>query len=380
MSKMSSVDQMKEALAVLPPKLRAQEEVYYKLHDEYYAAQGAYHDALETKDVETIVRTKAVFDMKRASFLANREQAMPTEAWQHVASFCDHQTRAALSQVDRHMFEQVIYGKHSGVFVWKDKQLNEMKLCSGDGAHVWCRHYISFPHGDGKTPLIRACDTNAKRAVRVLLNAKANIEKIHSEIGSFSDDVLSILLEAGLNASYCIRYVKTPSALRLLLSAGADPFWALVVFTEEHNYVLMKILLKETDVDVNATSSVYDPGYNGNTAMHNIGWGDGDGVGVCKLLVEAGANVNTRNNDGETPMFKCHQSEIAHYLLDVGADPNIRNNNGHTALSELVRDRATSSDILLRLLKVMERPLVDEIDIMTVRNGYVRRKLVRMRP
>lgn len=55
---------------------------------------------------------------------------------------------------------------------------------------------------------------------------------------------------------------------------------------------------------------------------------------IALLLIEAGADVNFKNNDGSTPLhtaaFFC-RTEVVKALLANGADPSIRNNAGSTA-------------------------------------------------
>lgn len=59
---------------------------------------------------------------------------------------------------------------------------------------------------------------------------------------------------------------------------------------------------------------------------------------VAITLIEAGAELNCKNNDGSTPLycaaFFCH-IEIVKALLDKGADKNIRNNFGVTAFESV---------------------------------------------
>ena len=64
-----------------------------------------------------------------------------------------------------------------------------------------------------------------------------------------------------------------------------------------------------------------------------------DGIENMKMLLEAGANVNSRTETGLTPLSLSQQNvELVLFLLEAGADPTITNNYGATAVSWLVRD------------------------------------------
>ena len=59
---------------------------------------------------------------------------------------------------------------------------------------------------------------------------------------------------------------------------------------------------------------------------------------AAKLLIDAGADLNLKNNDGSTALhtsaFFCRE-EIVQLLLDNGADLSLKNNYGNTALESV---------------------------------------------
>jgi ankyrin repeat protein len=60
---------------------------------------------------------------------------------------------------------------------------------------------------------------------------------------------------------------------------------------------------------------------------------------LVELLIDNGANVNTKNLLGETPLYLTTESgslEISKILLNNGADVAIKNNNGNTPLHHAV--------------------------------------------
>lgn len=73
-------------------------------------------------------------------------------------------------------------------------------------------------------------------------------------------------------------------------------------------------------------------------------WRNGDKEGArvacVRLLADAGANVNARDKDGNTPLHETFLSDVEEELLKLGADVNARNNDGETPIFTTVDDAA----------------------------------------
>jgi ankyrin repeat protein len=83
----------------------------------------------------------------------------------------------------------------------------------------------------------------------------------------------------------------------------------------------------------------------GETAMFAAGnYRDSDKVGArvecVRILAEAGAKVNARDDYGNTPLHVIFLTDVDEELLKLGADVNARNNNGETPIFTTVDDAA----------------------------------------
>jgi ankyrin repeat protein len=67
---------------------------------------------------------------------------------------------------------------------------------------------------------------------------------------------------------------------------------------------------------------------------------DGARVKCVRLLAEAGANVNARDNEGNTPLHETFLTDVEEELLKLGADVNARNKEGETPIFTTVDDDA----------------------------------------
>ena len=82
----------------------------------------------------------------------------------------------------------------------------------------------------------------------------------------------------------------------------------------------------ECGADINARDN------DGQTALMNANDED-----CIKVLIEAGADVNAKDNDGWTPLMHLYHEgpEIIEMLIKAGADVNARDNDGETVLGYL---------------------------------------------
>ncbi|MEI6519773.1 MAG: ankyrin repeat domain-containing protein [bacterium] len=69
---------------------------------------------------------------------------------------------------------------------------------------------------------------------------------------------------------------------------------------------------------------------------------------IATMLIAAGADVNAKNNNGETPLFYARSASMITYLVkDCKADPNVASLAGDTALMRIVR---TNKDAVSALI------------------------------
>jgi ankyrin repeat protein len=95
-------------------------------------------------------------------------------------------------------------------------------------------------------------------------------------------------------------------------------------------------LLAQAGADLNARDK------DGNTPLHEIFLTD-----VEEELLKLGADVNARNNDGETPIFTTVDDAAIPLFIEHGADLTIRNNKGETVF-EAAKERGPSREEALR--------------------------------
>ncbi|MEN2710735.1 ankyrin repeat domain-containing protein [Sphingomonas sp. NPDC092331] len=108
---------------------------------------------------------------------------------------------------------------------------------------------------------------------------------------------------------------------------------ALHIVTRRSDSTYLRVLLQQDDINPNLQDN------RGNTPLiiaAERGWGDG-----VQILLKYGANVNTANASGETPLIRAvqvHDIDVARQLLAAGANPDRTDNVTGKSARDYARD------------------------------------------
>ena len=117
----------------------------------------------------------------------------------------------------------------------------------------------------------------------------------------------------------------TPNRLNVANGNGWTPLMNLARYATAEDCKK----LVEAGADINARNK------DGNTALMLATCNKEDGEAICDLLLKAGAGINEKNNDGWTPLMwvaRYSSPEVCKVLIEARADINARNKDGSTAL------------------------------------------------
>ena len=260
------------------------------------------------------------------------------------------------------------------------------------GAHV------NAVNKDGATPLLLACSRAQTESVRLLLKAKTDLDMtyadgdscIHAAIaGDCSKEIIQEIIDYGADVNGVNKRGRTAllfscfyrqmDSVKILLAAGADPtiadeegftclhaavdgrcntetLQALIDYgahvdakRKDGTNALMRAcrtgqsevvkFLLEAGADVNITNA------NGNTTLHVAIIGDCSNE-TLENIIQQGVAVNAISNRSKTALIHACESaktESVKLLLKKGADPNISDDKGNTSLHATVSGRCTDN-------------------------------------
>ena len=216
--------------------------------------------------------------------------------------------------------------------------------CNGHTETV--RYLVGLPEvevdhadGEGRTALHLVAGYHAD-VVQVLIDAGANIEArdnsgyspLHFACSSGSPDSVKMLVRAGAGVRVTNNYGDT--CLIFAASRG---------HTEIVRYL---VGLKEVEVDHTDDED--------GTALH---WAaDNNHADVVQVLIDAGANIEVRDNNGYSPLlWSCSSGslDVAKLLVRAGARVRVTDNGGHTCLEIATSNGHTETvRYLIRLQQV----------------------------
>jgi ankyrin repeat protein len=221
----------------------------------------------------------------------------------------------------------------------------------------------------GATALQLATDRGLPDMVAVLLKAGANSHAVDEfgrgslifGAGSGNSEVVRLLLVAGVKADERDEYGDTalmaasasgnPDSVRLLLTKGAnvnvensrhqtallsgasgDRGFSIMEMGRRHADIPDEVIHRDAVVRllVEAGANVNAHGWFGETALFSL---DEDAV---QELIRQHADLEARNEYGETALVETVSSSIADLLIKAGADVNSQDNDGETALIRLL--------------------------------------------
>jgi len=104
-------------------------------------------------------------------------------------------------------------------------------------------------------------------------------------------------------------------------------------------------LLAEAGADVNARDN------KGNTPLHETFLAE-----VEEELLKLGADVNARNEDGETPIFTTVDNDAIPLFIEHGADLTIRNNKGETVMEAAKEKGPLREEALRKAIQKLSQP------------------------
>lgn len=132
---------------------------------------------------------------------------------------------------------------------------------------------------------------------------------------------------------------------------------ALINAAKDENTALVRSLLQQ-GADVNERD------YTGNSAL-NYAASRGY-LEIVRVLCENNANVDSRNNKGETPLigvvsaFGAQRETVTRLLLSKGANMDIKNNEGQTAMDIAIKSGRTTLIEIMKAEGVKRKRLAAE--------------------
>jgi len=168
---------------------------------------------------------------------------------------------------------------------------------------------VSAKDKAGRTPLLEAVSSGNADIVKLLIQAKADVHakddngtaSIHLAATYANTRVLKLLLDAGADVNAKDNRVITPLHFLALRSpSGRGPYdsdeFEQTLEEDRQDILAIARILIEAKANVNARDNI------GTTPLHMAVERNGFELAITKFLLAQGADVNARDEDGKTPL------------------------------------------------------------------------------
>ena len=196
-----------------------------------------------------------------------------------------------------------------------------------------------LPTKNGETALMWAVKANHKDTIQCFINAQTNLET--KDVRGFTalthaaykgaEEIVTLLLDAGANPNATTRQNETilmwaahagqTETMHLLLNAGADP--NLTNDKGETPLMWAATQMRGRGPMARQNSGTALTQSTGGSGNANAMGGDFLHLDAVRLLLDAGVDMNARDNSGETALSKAKQAkhaEIVKLLQEAGAE------------------------------------------------------------
>lgn len=177
----------------------------------------------------------------------------------------------------------------------------------------------------GRTPLLHTCTGGNLETIKILLNSGASL----NDIDNNESNALLLACQSG-----CLEIVtfllNNDFSQNITSLDGNTP---LINAVKSKNIKVVELLDNST---INHKNNL------GETALHFAVLNKN--TNIAKLLIKRGADVNIKDNLGNTPlMFGCLRLRMLNLLLCNNADINLINNKGTTVFMNAIQRRSVKS-------------------------------------